>query len=115
MGKKNSIKASLFLFVILFSFSVSAYNTLKQSAFFHSGTAVQVDPLNKSLATDNLLFEELEETENDSEELLSESFFLLPFYNFSSLSPVNKRSIPFADQTINTSAPIFISVRSLRI
>jgi len=107
----------VFLFAILFSFSVSAYNSLNNlspanSASFKS-THVSETPKD-GCVSDNIFFEE-QESENDSEDYSPADFFVLSYFyrditSATSLVPSHLTTIvPF------TSQPLFISIRVLRI
>ncbi len=104
------------LFAILFSFSVSAYNSLQQLPGEHDFNfdRTHVDTSSNSLTTDNLLFEDLE-NENDSEDFSSEAFLLLPFYHKAFKPVIVQTSFSNSISAEKAPEPIFISIRVLRI
>jgi hypothetical protein len=116
MKRKNSIKCLFLLSAILFSFFVSAYNTLHQPAAPKGSHAlVNVNKLNNELATDNLLFEE-PESENDVEDFLSELFLIVAFEVSSSrvsTPPAFLKNKAFSSQS--PPAPIYLSIGVFRI
>ena len=117
MKKNNSIKALLFLFTILFSFSINAYNSFKQNLSVSDVSLKTIHfnaPLNSGVTSDDIIFEELE-NEDDSEDFLTDAFLLLPFHDLAFSSFVQKRSANYNNTYSQTIASIFISVRSLRI
>lgn len=100
MQRKNSIKTFLFLFAILFSFAVNAYNSL------HTGTASYLTskktihiaaPSHNDLDAGALVFEE-EENENDTEDLLSQTVLILASqdYLYSSVYTFSCKFLPAA-------------------
>lgn len=116
MKRGNCIKSSLFLFAILFSFSVSAYNSLNSLSSGHLASLkkVNVDQPAGRFASNDILFEELE-NENDTEDFSSEGFLVLPFF-FHSLAPASAGSNTcFVNSVPATTEPLFISLRVLRI
>jgi hypothetical protein len=117
MKTKNCIKSMIFLFAILFSVSVNAYNSLKQgsSAFNSSKNRAHVNvPFNDKIMSENIIFEKFG-NENDNENIVSESFLILPFFNLTFNGFENKISyyplsiLPLAIE------PIFLTIRSILI
>ncbi len=117
MKTNNSIKASLFLFAILFSFSFNAYNSLKQFSNIFDASLKKVHinaPLSNNITSDTIIFEELE-NENDNEDLLTDAFLTLPFQHLAFNAFENKTFSNFTKIPQKAVEPIFISVRSLLI
>lgn len=117
MKIKTSIKCFILLVSILFSLSVNAYNSITQynkvSGTFSKKTHVD-EQTNKSLASNDLLFEELE-NENDGEDFPSEASYILPF-TFASLYLQQNNVTSIAHSELQkTSSPLFLSIRVLRI
>jgi hypothetical protein len=115
MKTKNSIKASIFLFAILFSFSINAYNSLKAgSEHFYSRVKSHVDPTSNGIEADNLLFEELE-NENDNDSFESEIILILPFSGFTFNSILSQGRIFPTSLSPEAVEPLYLSIRVLRI
>lgn len=117
MKVTNYIKSSLFLLAILFSFSVNAYNSLTQLSSSHIASLKKVNvdqPAGSALATDTILFEELE-NENDSDSFSSETFLVLPFYLLAFALIASSFPVHFFSAEPGTTEPIFLSIRVLRI
>ncbi len=117
MKTRNFIKSLIFLIAILFSFSINAYNSLRQcsNSFDVSLKKVNVNvPFNNSITSIDIIFEELE-NENDNENSISEAFLVLPFFSlaFNSFQNANFYfSGRISQQAIK---PIFLAIRSIRI
>ncbi|MGZ3900140.1 MAG: hypothetical protein ACXVNM_15180 [Bacteroidia bacterium] len=117
MKTANCIKSMVFLFAILFSFSVSAYNSLNELSASHIASLkkINVDKTsNNNAVTDNIIFEELE-NENSNESSLAQAFFLLPFYYQAFNATILYTPSATSSPLVQIIEPIFLSIRVLRI
>ncbi len=107
----------VFLVAILFSFSTSAYNSLKQ---FSKTFDLSIKKVHYNASPDNnvisnsIIFEELE-NENDNEDFSTEAFLVLPFSSLAFDSFESKTPYHFSKPLQKATEPIFISIRSIRI
>lgn len=117
MKTANLIKSMVFLFAILFSFCVSAYNSLNKTSSdnnqsFHSTQFHQSSK--DGCVSDTVLFEE-QELEDDTEDCSPTAFFILP-YLFSSVGNITgERPVLNHTPVACNAKPLFISIRVLRI
>lgn len=117
---KNSKQVYLciaFLFLFLSSFSANVYISLNSSAknLRHCVNTKEVQQSTPSTAAEDLLFEETE-TEDDSEQLLSSCFILLPAFSSSlSFHSHLRATIAGPSSALTPAESIFISIRVLRI
>ena len=117
MKRNNSIKALIFLFVIVSSFAINAYNSFRQNSSgndISTKTVQFIAPTNSGLTSDAIIFEELE-NENDSEDFLSDAFLILPFHDLAFDSFVHKTFFSLKNHPSQAIEPIFISIHSIRI
>lgn len=109
MNAKKFIFPVFFLFAILFSFSVSAYNSVSQASHVASYSCKNHHlgiffPNNSS--ANNLVFEE-SENENDSEDFSCDSFFILPFDVIGPHISIIEKT-PVADTSLSHAKPALI-------
>lgn len=117
MKIKNSIKCFVFLFAILFSFSVSAFNSANQLYKSKQAYSLKttIDASSESmLVSDSILVEELE-NENDSEDFTSEFTYLIPYF-ISTIQNGNSFHLqPIQQKVAKSNSSLFLSIRALRI
>jgi hypothetical protein len=116
MKNKIHIKAVVLLVGILFSFSLSAYsslNNLRHEGYF-SIKKIRVDIPKEDRCSNDILSEELE-NENDNDDLLSETSFVLPFSGLS--LDIFPGKIPVSRYIAVQDSPesIWLSIRVFRI
>lgn len=114
MQTKKNILPFLLLLSVLFSFSINAINSINtaSSTIFHSDKKIS-NPINANTSsTENFVFEELE---NDNEDITTDLFLLVPFYNLTcSISKTTLLSSRY-NNFLKAIEPIFIAIRVLRI
>ena len=117
MKTSNYIKSMVFLIAILFSFSVSAYNSLNNLSL-NGSKSFKTTQMNQSsndgCVSDNIFFEE-QEFENDNESYSPGEFFVLSYF-YRDINSVSSSIPSFSASLVPVaSQPLFISIRVLRI
>lgn len=117
MKTKNRINSMVFLVAILFSFSVSAYNSLNQLSESQLTSLKKTNihsPSEASVVSDNIIFEELENEDGD-ESFSTQAFLLLPFYQMAFSAIITSSPTHTFNTPPGLTEPIFLSNRVIRI